>query len=517
VSGKDQRGFSRWDGACDMGAFEATPLHALSVTLEGSGSGSVSSDPGTIDCPDACTDQIGKNTVVTLTATPDAGSSFAGWSGDTDCDDGSVTMDADKICTAIFTLASTDCEYSISPLSRSFPASAGSDTVSVEAPGNCAWTAKSNVTWITINSGNSGTGNGTVAYSVLANPAATQRKGTMTIAGKTFTVTQDGKPIISARPMSVNFGPVRVGDTWERIVTVKNTGASYLSITSVDITGANADNFDRDAEGCSKIPPLGTCDIKVTFAPQTPFGKKSAVMGISSNDARKPVVNVKLLGQAAPPRISASPMSVNFGAVPVDGSSPEKIVTIKNNGVSDLIIGKIDIAEGLNPSEFSQTSDCLSTPIPAQGSCVISVKFSPVMPYGKKTALMSIESNDPKKPVIKVTLTGQAPPPRISVIPTSIGFGSVSVGSTSSRVVTVMNAGVSALSVGPMEITGTNPSEFSQTNDCSTLPQGGTCSITVLFAPESAGAKSASLTIHSNDPLKPLGVIVKLAGTGTGT
>ncbi len=50
----------------------------------------------------------------------------------------------------------------------------------------------SNDSWITVTGGSSGNGNGTVDYTVDANPDATQRIGTITIAGQTFTVTQSG-------------------------------------------------------------------------------------------------------------------------------------------------------------------------------------------------------------------------------------------------------------------------------------------------------------------------------------
>ena len=56
----------------------------------------------------------------------------------------------------------------------------------------CAWTAVSNTTnptWLTITSGASGSGNGSVTFTVAANTGA-QRMGTLTIAGQTFTVTQ---------------------------------------------------------------------------------------------------------------------------------------------------------------------------------------------------------------------------------------------------------------------------------------------------------------------------------------
>jgi hypothetical protein len=81
-----------------------------------------------------------------------------------------------------------DCSFSIFPTGRSFPASGGEASVSVIAPNECAWTAVSNVGWITILSGANGSGNGTVTYSVAS--TSRPRSGTMTIAGQTFTVRQ---------------------------------------------------------------------------------------------------------------------------------------------------------------------------------------------------------------------------------------------------------------------------------------------------------------------------------------
>ena len=76
----------------------------LTVSTAGGGSGTVTSNPTGIDCGTDSTESYADNTVVTLTATPDAGSSFAGFSGDADCSDGSVTMDASKGCSATFIL-----------------------------------------------------------------------------------------------------------------------------------------------------------------------------------------------------------------------------------------------------------------------------------------------------------------------------------------------------------------------------------------------------------------------------
>jgi hypothetical protein len=87
------------------------------------------------------------------------------------------------------------CAFTISPASNSFNSSEGTGSVNVTAQSGCSWTATSNTSWVTVTSGSSGTGSGSVNYSVSANTATTQRTGTLTIAGQTFTVIQEGKSI----------------------------------------------------------------------------------------------------------------------------------------------------------------------------------------------------------------------------------------------------------------------------------------------------------------------------------
>ncbi len=105
--------------------FLATPCYScstLSIQKSGSGSGTVTSNPAGINCGSDCSEPYTSGTIVTLAATPDAGSTFAGWSGDVDCSDGQVTTDADKTCIATFdiliptpttlTVCPTGCDYS---------------------------------------------------------------------------------------------------------------------------------------------------------------------------------------------------------------------------------------------------------------------------------------------------------------------------------------------------------------------------------------------------------------------
>ncbi len=88
---------------------------------------------------------------------------------------------------------SASCSYSISPAAKTVDAGGGPGTVSVTAGSGCMWTAASNDgNWLTLTSGGSGSGNGTVGYSVATNGTSSVRVGTLTVAGKTFTLTQNG-------------------------------------------------------------------------------------------------------------------------------------------------------------------------------------------------------------------------------------------------------------------------------------------------------------------------------------
>jgi hypothetical protein len=81
------------------------------------------------------------------------------------------------------------CTYTINPTSQAIAAGGGAGQVTVTTTGTCAWTAASNDGWLTVTSGAAGAGNGTVGFTAAANGGAA-RNGTVTIADRTFTVSQ---------------------------------------------------------------------------------------------------------------------------------------------------------------------------------------------------------------------------------------------------------------------------------------------------------------------------------------
>jgi len=86
----------------------------LSVSKAGTGSGTVTSNPTGINCGPTCSASFAGGTVITLTAVPAAGSTFTGWSGDPDCSDGSVTLNASTNCTATFNTSGAGGPFTLS-------------------------------------------------------------------------------------------------------------------------------------------------------------------------------------------------------------------------------------------------------------------------------------------------------------------------------------------------------------------------------------------------------------------
>jgi CSLREA domain-containing protein/uncharacterized repeat protein (TIGR01451 family) len=126
----------------------------------------------------------------------------------------------------------------ISPTAISVTQEGTSGSIAVTFPAGCGRTAVSNVPWITVTSGNIGSGNGTVGYTVDVNNTGSPRTGTITVAGLTFTVNQSNTSCsytLSATQISFNpsaaTGSVDVtapaSCTWKAL-----SEASWIQITS---------------------------------------------------------------------------------------------------------------------------------------------------------------------------------------------------------------------------------------------------------------------------------------------
>lgn len=92
--------------------------------------------------------------------------------------------------TVAFTQAVSSCVYSVTPTSVTVVPTGSTSALSVTSGTSCSWTSTSNVIWITVTGGASGSGIGAVSYRVDPNTGPATRTGTLTVAGQTVTFTQ---------------------------------------------------------------------------------------------------------------------------------------------------------------------------------------------------------------------------------------------------------------------------------------------------------------------------------------
>jgi hypothetical protein len=138
------------------------------------------------------------------------------------------------------------CTYQLSGTSQNFVAAGGAGTVNVTTTAGCAWTAVSNSGFVTVVTGANGNGNGTVTFSVAANAGAA-RNGTITIAGQTFTVTQDALPPLPStfQFSAAGFNGSETSGTATLTVTRagSTTGAATVDYTTSDGTALQKTDY----------------------------------------------------------------------------------------------------------------------------------------------------------------------------------------------------------------------------------------------------------------------------------
>jgi len=234
--------------------------YTLMVSKSGTGSGTVTSNPSGIDCGSDCSESYNQETIVALSATPDADSTFGGWSGDADCSDGVVSMNANRTCTATFDLQVAGKTLTV------YKTGTGTGTVTSSPAGiscgdDCDETyLKVQKVKLTAKAD---------ASSIFAGWSGGSCSGT-----KTCTVTVDDPvtvtadfalktPDISVAKTSIEFGSVKAGRKATKTLKVWNNGTGDLSVTFSVLEGM----ADFGIQGNSvTIRPKKSYSLKVLCA-----------------------------------------------------------------------------------------------------------------------------------------------------------------------------------------------------------------------------------------------------------
>jgi len=211
--------------------------------------------------------------------------------------------------------------------------------------------------------------------------------------------------------------------------------------------------------------------------------------------------------------MGVNPSSLNFGAVNVGTTSTPGVVTVTNYGRHQMSI----VQASSNSPEFVLVSSALPVALASGQSMSFQVVFQPNSASSFSGSLSFVPSRGGAFTVL-VSGTGIAPPsspPQTYLLSTStnsLSFGNVLVGSTGgAQTVALTNSGNSAISVSQVNVTGAGFSVSGLSLPLS-LAAGQNASLSVGFAPTTAGSVAGSVSVVSNATNSP--ATITLSGAG---
>jgi uncharacterized protein (TIGR03437 family) len=225
------------------------------------------------------------------------------------------------------------CTYIISPEAVNIPLAGGAGDIGVSTQAGCSWTGASNVPWLTISTGASGSGPGTVHYAAATNAAAASRQGSLTVAGQQFTVNQAGTAlsfIVGPSPLSFHFTagsaaqvdhPLYINPSAPGAAfTTATSGGAWLSVAPAAGTVPGASIVSVNPSGLSAGSYQGTVTVTVTNAipPQ-----------------QRIVVNL-VIDPAGAPQLSVDSTTINLSSTR-NGHSDSKNLQIVNIGSGNVV------------------------------------------------------------------------------------------------------------------------------------------------------------------------------------
>ncbi len=334
----------------------------------------------------------------------------------------------------------------------------------------------------------------------------------------------------SPSPPSLTFPGTAQGQTsGSQIVTLTNVTGDTLSVQNVSFGGANPTDFRPDASNTcntsSTISASGTCIVAVDFVPNEPnppetLSAQETVTIIDLTTSSTQTVVVTLSGTEIPatPTIVFSPTSLTFSSETVGSTTAPQAITLTNTGSAALLVSSISVT-GANPGDFPETNTCpiSPTPLAINGNCTISVKFQPSA-AGPRSASVSISDNAASL-TQTVALSGTGTAAGVTLTPSTLVFAGQNLGTPASspQPVTLQNTGNGPLTISSISITGADPSDFEEKDNCpkggATLNPSSACSIAVTFQPSATGTRTASLAVADNAVPSPQ--TVGLSGLGT--
>lgn len=301
---------------------------------------------------------------------------------------------------------------------------------------------------------------------------------------------------------SLTFSNVQVGSNQKQTVTVTNTGGSSVTVSQVTISGTG---FSLSGLTLPLSLAAGaSTSFSVVFTP-TAAGNSSGMVSFTST-ASGTAPSISLTGAAvAASTLTANPTSLSFGTLLI-GSSKTTSETITNSGTTSLTVSQAAVTG----AGFSISGLVTPLTLTAGQSASFNVTFAPQSSTAVSGNIAFSTTGSTATTDVSLSGTGTTPG-MLGANPTSVSFGSVQVGSSSSKTVTITNTGGQTVNVTQAAASGSGFSLAGLTLPFS-LTGGQKYTFTVTFTPAASGSVSGN-AILTSDASNP-SLAVPLTGTG---
>ena len=311
------------------------------------------------------------------------------------------------------------------------------------------------------------------------------------------------QPGLSITPASFAFGSVVDGQTKSQTFTLTNTGSASLTISQLAVSGSG---YSVSGLATPTTIAVGaSTTFSATFAPNT-AGSLPGTITITSNAPTSPsAVALTGTGTAPQPGVSVTPAGFAFGSV-VDGQTKSQTFNVTNTGSGALTISQLSVSG----TGYSLSGLVTPSTVAPGASATFSATFAPTT-AGSLPGTVTIISNAPTSPsTVTLSGTGVAGTVILSASPTSLAFGNVNAGVTSSKSVTLTNNGTGNVTISQITVSAKDVTTSGVTTPV-TLTPGQTQTLNVTFNPTAQETVTGNISITNSQ-----GTTTVVAVNGTG-
>jgi hypothetical protein len=206
----------------------------------------------------------------------------------------------------------------------------------------------------------------------------------------------------------------------------------------------------------------------------------------------------------AAPAAAVNPSSLSFAATTIGQSASPLATTLSNTGNAALNVGTLSLSGAAAGDYAISGGTCANgTSLAAGASCTVQVAFKPTAAGARSASLVIAHNATGGSSTVALSGTGNAAAQAtVALSANAIDFGALVAGVASpAKTITVNNTGQAALTFSSIAVGGANANVFTLGGTCATgtsVPAGGSCTVTVTATASANGAFSGNLSLASN-------------------